>query len=108
MTMDGAAVWLTAPSGNGVFETRGGRCRQRLDRRRSRDGPSAVTGSTYRVEFGVVGGVTTHSVLENGAPTAAVDVPYVDGQAIEFDGLSVTVRARPPRATRSISCRRPR
>lgn len=96
MTMDGAAVWLSAPSGNGVFETRAAVAAGSawIDAGRVVD-PSALTGSTYRVEFSVAGGVTTYSVLENGAPTAAVDVPYVDGQAIEFDGLSVTVKGAP-------------
>jgi flagellar hook-associated protein 3 FlgL len=39
--------------------------------------------------------VTTYSVLMNGAPTAQANVPYVDGQAIQFDGMSLTVKGTP-------------
>ena len=79
MTMDGAAVWLSAPSGNGVFETRAAVAAGSawIDAGRVVD-PSAVTG-VDRIAFKVTGGVGgTYSVLEYGSPTAAVDVPYVD------------------------------
>lgn len=96
MTLDGAATWLTAPTGNGVFETRVGISTGSawIDGGRVVD-PAALTGSDYSITFNVVAGVTTYSVLENGLPTALVDVPYVDGQAIEFDGLSVAVKGAP-------------
>jgi flagellar hook-associated protein 3 FlgL len=96
MTLDGAATWLTAPTGNGVFETRVGVATGSawIDGGRV-DDPAALTGSDYAISFNVVAGVTTYSVLENGLPTALVDVPYVDGQAIEFDGMSVTVKGAP-------------
>jgi len=96
MTLDGAATWLTAPTGNGVFETRVGVATGSawIDGGRVAD-PAALTGSDYTIAFNVVAGVTTYSVLENGLPTALVDVPYVDGQAIEFDGMSVTVKGTP-------------
>ena len=96
MTLDGAATWLTAPTGNGVFETRVGVATGNawIDGGRVAD-PAALTGSSYAISFNVVAGVTTYSVLENGLPTALVDVPYVDGQAIEFDGISVTVKGAP-------------
>jgi flagellar hook-associated protein 3 FlgL len=96
MTLDGAATWLTAPTGNGVFETRVGTSTGSawIDGGRVVD-PAALTGSDYSITFNVVAGVTTYSVLENGLPTALVDVPYVDGQAIGFDGLSVAVKGAP-------------
>ena len=96
MTLDGAATWLTAPTGNGVFETRVGISTGSawIDGGRVVD-PAALTGSDYSITFNVVAGVTTYSVLENGLPTALVDVPYVDGQAIELDGLSVAVKGAP-------------
>lgn len=96
MTLDGAATWLSAPTGNGVFETRAGVATGSawIDGGQVVD-PAALTGSNYSITFDVVGGATTYSVLENGAPTAIAGVPYVDGQAIEFDGLSVVVKGAP-------------
>ncbi len=97
MTHDGAAAWLAARSGNGVFVTRaaaGNGSGAWVDAGSVTD-PSLLTGADYRVSFSVSGGVTTYSVLMNGAPTAQVNVPYVDGQAIEFDGMALTVKGVP-------------
>jgi flagellar hook-associated protein 3 FlgL len=54
-----------------------------------------MTGSSYSLQFSVVGGVTTYSVLQDGAPTAMVGLPYTSGRAIEVDGLSATVTGKP-------------
>lgn len=97
MTMDGAAAWLGARSGNGVFVTEPDPANGPgawIDAGRVAD-PSAVTGDAYRVEFQVAGGATTFSVLRNGVPTALSGQPYVSGQAIEVDGLAVTVNGAP-------------
>lgn len=96
ITADGRAAWLSAPSGNGVFETRAvpGSSGAWIDAGRVSD-PAAVTGSTYRIDFSVVGGITTYSVLRDGAPTPLVNVPYTSGAAITVDGQSVTVRGTP-------------
>jgi flagellar hook-associated protein 3 FlgL len=96
MTLDGAATWLAAPTGNGVFETRpvGAPASAWIDAGRVAD-PAALTGSSYRIEFAISDGATTYSVFENGAPTAFANLPYVAGQAIEFDGIAVTVQGAP-------------
>lgn len=96
MTLDGASTWLSATSGNGVFETRVGVASGSawIDAGRVTD-PSALTGSDYRIEFSVVAGVTTYSVFADGAPTALAGVAYVPGQAIEFDGMAVVVKGAP-------------
>ncbi len=96
MTMDGAAAWMTAPTGNGVFETRrlASAGSGWIDTGRVTD-PAAITGSTYRLQFGVTGGATTYSVLKDGAPTALTDVAFVAGQAIVVDGMAVTVNGAP-------------
>ncbi len=97
MTLDGAAAWLQARSGNGVFVTSaavGNGNGAWVDAGNVAD-PSALTGAGYRVVFGVAGGVTTYSVLMNGAPTAISNRPYVPGQAIGFDGLALTVQGTP-------------
>ena len=97
MTFDGAATWLQARSGNGVFASEpaaGNGSGAWVDGERVAD-PSAVTGANYSVDFSVVGGVTTYSVLKDGAATALVDVPYVAGQDIAFDGIAMRVNGAP-------------
>ena len=96
MTMDGAATWMSAPTGNGVFETRSAASSGSgwIDAGRVTD-PAAITGSTYRLQFSVAAGVTTYSVLEDGLPTALTDVAFASGQAIQFDGMAVTVNGTP-------------
>lgn len=97
LTMDGAATWLAARSGNGVFVTApaaGNGPGAWIDAGRVTD-PAALTGDAYRIEFQVSAGLTTWSVLRNGLPTALVGQPYQSGQAISFDGMSVTVNGNP-------------
>lgn len=93
-SLDGAATWLAAPSGNGVFETRpvGAPAEAWIDPGRVTD-PAALTGASYRIEFAVSGGATTYTVTANGAPIAGG--PYVAGEAIAFDGLAVAVKGVP-------------
>jgi len=96
MTMDGAAAWMSAPTGNGVFETSSVTSAGSawIDAGRVTD-PAAITGSSYRLQFNVAAGVTTYSVLKDGAPTALADVAFSSGQAIAFDGIAVTVNGAP-------------
>jgi flagellar hook-associated protein 3 FlgL len=97
MTHDGGAAWLSARSGNGVFVTGPAAANGNgawIDAGSVVD-PAALTGDDYRVDFSVVAGVTTYSVLRNGAATAQVNVPYLSGQAIQFDGMAVTVQGTP-------------
>jgi len=102
MTHDGAAAWLGARSGNGVFVTSPDAANGNgawIDAGSVVD-PAVLTGDDYRVDFSVVGGVTTYSVLRNGAPTAQVNMPYLSGQAIQFDGMAVTVQGTPAHGDR--------
>jgi len=94
VSTDGAATWLTAPTGNGVFETRAvpGSAGAWIDAGRIAD-PAALTGDTYTVTFGAGG--STYSVLRNGAATALTDVAYASGKEIALDGWSVTVSGAP-------------
>lgn len=97
MTQDGAAAWLGARSGNGVFVTSpaaGNGSGAWIDAGSVTD-PAALTGADYRIDFTVAGAATTYSVLKNGVPTAAANLPYVSGQAIQFDGMAVTVQGAP-------------
>jgi len=97
MTLDGAAAWLQARSGNGVFVTMPGASNGSgawVDAGNVTD-PSALTGADYQVVFAVNAGVTSYSVLMNGAPTAVLNQPYVSGRSIGFDGIALTVQGTP-------------
>ena len=92
LTVDGNAIWLSARSGNGVFETRvisatgtawvdGGTV----------SNPSALTGSAYTINFSNNAGAVTYSVLRDGAPTAQTNVAFVPSlgaTVIEVDGMA--------------------
>lgn len=96
MTMDGAAAWMTALTGNGVFETRSGVHTGSgwIDAGSVTD-PAQLTGSSYSLQFAVAGGVTTFSVLKDGAPTAMTGLAYVAGQSIQIDGMTMKVSGAP-------------
>jgi flagellar hook-associated protein 3 FlgL len=97
LTIDGQNAWMRARSGNGVFETAGTATNAGtawIDSGRVTD-PSQVTGSTYAISFDVTGGVTTYSVLKDGAPTAITGAPFKPGQAIEIEGLSASISGNP-------------
>lgn len=96
VTMDGAAAWMTAGSGNGVFETRAitSTGSAWIDGGSVTD-PAAVTGSTYRIAFSQSGGATTYSIYKDGVATAQANVPFVAGQAIQVDGMSTIVSGQP-------------
>ena len=96
-TQDGAATWLSARSGNGVFVTgpaAGNGNGAWIDAGSVTD-PAALTGADYRIDFSVSAGVTSYSVFKDGVATAQANVPYVTGQAIQFDGMTVTVKGTP-------------
>ena len=54
-----------------------------------------MTGAGYSVQFSGAVPAATYSVLKNGVPTAIVNAPYVSGQAIEFDGMALTISGKP-------------
>ena len=96
LTMDGEATWMQARTGNGVFETRvvasnGGAV---IDPGKVTD-PSALTGSTYSLQFSVAAGATTYSVLKDGLPTPQTNLAFTPGQAIAVDGMSATITGAP-------------
>jgi flagellar hook-associated protein 3 FlgL len=96
ITMDGGATWLSARTGNGVFETRvttsNGSATIDVG---SVVNPSALTGSTYDLQFTNTAGVVTYSVLKDGAATAQTNVAYQSGTAIQIDGMAVHVAGVP-------------
>jgi len=100
--MDGQAVWMNVRSGNGSFNLATGTSNtgslwtntgQVLN-------PTALTGHDYSVSFTVapgVGGAITYSVQDNTTanPALPTNQPYVPGQAITFDGLSLVANGTP-------------
>ena len=96
LTSDGRLAWLSAPTGNGVFVTGAapGVAGATIDSGRVAD-PSALTGASYSIDFSITAGATTYAVLKNGLPTAVTAAPYVSGQAIDIDGMTVSVSGTP-------------
>jgi flagellar hook-associated protein 3 FlgL len=96
LTLDGQAAWMRARSGNGVFETRAVTSTGTAwIESGSVTDPSLLTGSTYSIQFSVVAGTTTFSVLQNGLPTPQTAVPFTPGQAVTIDGISATLKGAP-------------
>jgi flagellar hook-associated protein 3 FlgL len=95
LTLDGKKTWLSAQSGNGVFKTGNSNSDTAwIDTGRVTD-PSLLTDSGYEIRFSVSAGNTTYSILKDGAATAAVDVPFLAGKAIEIDGMAVNISGKP-------------
>jgi flagellar hook-associated protein 3 FlgL len=99
--MDGQAIWMKVPSGNGVFNIAPNPVNTGIvwtDTGQVTN-PGAVTGDNYAIAFSVVAGVTTYSVTNTTtATTVATGQPFVSGQAITFDGLSMVVSGTPQNA----------
>ncbi|MCZ8293571.1 MAG: flagellar hook-associated protein FlgL [Hylemonella sp.] len=105
-TMDGQAVWMSVPTGNGVFNMAlGGTNTGELwtDVGQIAD-PSLLTGNNYTVTFNVsatVPPVTTYDVSMTTVVPPIVTTPvltaqpYTDGQDIAFDGLTFVARGVP-------------
>ena len=99
--MDGQAIWMKVPSGNGVFNIAPNPANTGAvwtDMGQVTN-PGAVTGDNYAIAFSVAAGVTTYSVTNTTtAITVATGQPFVSGQAITFDGLSMVVNGTPQNA----------
>lgn len=96
--MDGQAVWMDVASGNGSFTSAlGGTNTGSLWTDTGQvTNPSALTGNQYTITFNVTGSTTTYNVVNTTTATpVATAVPYVDGQAIQFDGLSLVPHGAP-------------
>lgn len=96
-TLDGQAIWLSARSGNGVFVTgqAASNSGQAWVSAGSVADPTAITGASYELVFSVSGGVTTYSVLQDGAPTAVSGAGYISGSAISLDGMAFSITGAP-------------
>lgn len=98
LSVDGQATWLQSPTGNGVFETSfsGTNTAPELwiDVGQVTD-PGALTGDGYTLAFVAAGTEFDVQITRNSTPPVTTTQPYVSGQAIEFDGLAVTVTGTP-------------
>lgn len=96
LTVDGDGVFMTARTGNGVFQTSAGAgvTSAWIDNGQVSD-PAALTGSTYTLQFSVSGGATTYAVLRDGNPTAVTAAPYVAGRDITVDGMTFRISGAP-------------
>ena len=96
LSMDGQGVWLSTPTGNGVFETRATTSNGSAWVNAGQvTAPASLTGSSYSAVFSVSGPTTTYSVLKDGAATALTNVAFASGTAIEFDGMAMTIQGSP-------------
>ncbi len=96
-TLDGSAAFMNVPTGNGVFAVAqaSGTTGVYSDAGKVTD-PSAVTGANYSIVFNVSGGSTTYNVVNTtSGATVQSGQPYVSGQAIAFDGISMTPSGTP-------------
>lgn len=96
--MNGQAIWMNVPTGNGSFELAlGGANSGSLWTDTGQVvSPTALTGNNYSVTFNVAAGVTTYDVVNTDTATAVLTAqPYADGQAISFDGLSFIAHGAP-------------
>ncbi len=96
LTVNGDSVFMTARTGNGVFQTSAGAgvTSAWIDNGQVSN-PAALTGSTYTLQFSVSGGATTYAVLRDGNPTAVTAAPYVSGQDITVDGMTFRISGAP-------------
>ena len=96
LSADGSSIFMSARTGNGVYQTSAGAgvTGAWIDNGQVSD-PSALTGSTYTLQFSVSGGATTYAILKDGNPTAVTAAPYTSGQDIAVDGMNFKISGSP-------------
>jgi flagellar hook-associated protein 3 FlgL len=98
--MDGEAIWMRIPAGNGTFSL--GLPTSNTGSLRGDTGqvsnPSALTGHDYRIDFSGTAGAMQYSVVDvtTGTPVPGqTGQPYSTGAQIEFDGMSFRLSGEP-------------
>jgi len=102
LTVDGRAAWEQSRSGNGTFDTDANPTRfdptpaatAWIDSGRVTD-PTKLTGQNYRVDIAGTAPAQTYTVTNTDTGTGVSSGTYSSGQAIAFDGISVTVSGTP-------------
>ena len=101
LTVDGRGAWEQARSGNGTFVTdaapnaiTGGPAQAWIDSGRVVD-PRQVTGNDYRIDISGTAPAQTYNVTNTTTGASVTNGAYKSGQAIVFDGMSVSVTGTP-------------
>lgn len=94
LTLDGGSVWLSANSGNGVFQTKNVNSSNAWIDAGRVVAPDQITSSTYDIQFSTAGGATTYSVLKDGNPLSTGNA-FTSGQDIAVDGMSFAITGAP-------------
>lgn len=96
--LDGDAIWMRIPRGNGSFTlaldpANAGSVRTDLGQVSD---PGLLTGAEYEIGFAEVAGQMQFNVFDqtNGVSVLS-GVPYVAGQTVSFDGLSIRMDGNP-------------
>ncbi len=94
LALDGASIWTSARTGNGVFDVRptASNPGSWVDTARVID-PSAITGNSYSLVFNA--STQSFDITNTSTGTALASQPYVAGQAIERDGMALTINGSP-------------
>ena len=102
--MDGQAVWMNVPTGNGVFTvglsgTNTGSVwtdpGQVVNPSQAQAAFAPPSLPPYSIQFSVAAGVTTYTVVDSGSNTIVPAASYIDGQTIQFNGMSFTAHGTP-------------
>lgn len=99
-SLDGHTVWMEVPRGNGQFVVElgaGNAGEVYTDVGQVTDAGAWAVGGRYTVVFSVGGGAGTYTVLDEAgeAVPGLAGLPYEDGKAISFGGITLTVRGEP-------------
>jgi flagellar hook-associated protein 3 FlgL len=101
-TLDGNAIWMRVPEGNGSFTLSlgAGNTGGVSTTVGEVTNPAALTGADYRIDFADVAGVKQYTVTNLTTPAAnpmpgQTGVPYTSGMTIEFDGQSLQMSGLP-------------
>ncbi len=94
LTLDGGNVWLSANTGNGVYETKNTNSTTAWIDSGRVTSPEQITNSTYDIQFSTAGGATTYSVVKDGNQVSSGN-PFVSGQEISVDGMSFAITGAP-------------
>lgn len=98
--LDGNAIWMRVPQGNGSFAINlaAGNTGSVSTSVGEVTDPTALTGADYNITFADVAGVKQYTVTNatTGTPVAGhAGVPYSPGMTIEFDGQSLQFKGQP-------------
>jgi flagellar hook-associated protein 3 FlgL len=94
LTLDGGTIWLSANTGNGVFQTRNVNSVNAWIDSGHVTAPSQITNSTYDIQFSNAGGNTTYSVIKDGTAVSSGNA-FSSGQDISVDGMSFAISGAP-------------